>query len=246
MHKILVVDDDKSIVLMITEFLKIHDMKVIQAFNGKEAVELLDESIQLVILDINMNGLNGIEVCKMIRENYNVPILFLSANAAQHDKVLGLGVGADDYITKPFDPIELVARVKAHIRRHEKYNKNSRGNMVTVFDEFHVYRNAHKVIKGEEEIYLSSTEFKLLLYFMDHRYTAITRKQILADVWESEHYDENTVTAYVKRLREKLKNDENDQEYIKSVRGIGYIFEADATTLPYQATSINLKGKPVR
>jgi DNA-binding response OmpR family regulator len=243
MHKILVVDDDKNIVSMITEFLKIYDMKVIQAFDGKEAIELLDESIQLVILDINMNALNGIEVCKMIRQNYSIPILFLSANSAQHDKVLGLGVGADDYITKPFDPLELVARVKAHIRRREEYNKNSQTSMAIGFDEFCIYRNAHKVIRNGEEISLSSTEFKLLLYFMDHAYTAITRKQILTDVWESEHYDENTVTAYVKRLREKLKNDDNDQRYIKSVRGVGYIFEADITMLPHQASTMYLKEK---
>lgn len=246
MHKILVVDDDKNIVLMITEFLKIHDMKAIQAFNGKEAIELLDESIQLVILDINMNALNGIEVCKMIRQNYNVPILFLSANTAQHDKVLGLGVGADDYITKPFDPLELVARVKAHIRRREEYNKNSLTSMVIGFDEFCIHRNAHKVIKNGEEIYLSSTEFKLLLYFIDHAYMAMTRKQILMDVWESQHYDENTVTTYVKRLREKLKSDENDQGYIKSVRSVGYIFEADITMLPHQANPIYLKDKSAR
>ena len=225
----MVVDDDKNIVYMITEFMKIHNIKVVQAFSGREAIELLDESIQLVILDINMNSLNGIEVCKMIRQNYNIPILFLSANSAQHDKVLGLGVGADDYITKPFDPLELIARVKAHIRRWQEYSENISisKNKIIHFDEFTINRNAYKVMRNIEEISLSSTEFKLLLYFIDHVNMALTRKKILSDVWESDHYDENTVTTYVKRLREKLRIDENEQRYIKSVRGVGYIFEAD-------------------
>ena len=223
----MVVDDDRKIVYMITEFMKIHNMKVVQAFSGKEALELLDDSIQLVVLDINIGALNGIEVCKLIRQNNNIPILFLSANSAQHDKVLGLGVGGDDYITKPFDPLELMARVKSHIRRWQEYNTN--GNMkseMILFDDFSINRVAYKVMKNKEEIPLSSTEFKLLLYFVDHANMALTRKQILTDVWESNHYDENTVTTYVKRLRGKIRDNENDQRYIKSVRGVGYIFEA--------------------
>ncbi|MFZ5967375.1 MAG: response regulator transcription factor [Bacillota bacterium] len=229
MHRIMVVDDDKKIVNMITEFMKIHNMKVVQAFSGQQALELLDESIQLIILDINMDSLNGVEVCKMIRRKYNTPILFLSGNATQYDKILGLGVGADDYITKPFDPLELIARVNAHIRRSEQYNKRRSTSKVISFDEFTVHRNAYKLIRNDEEIYLSSTEFRLLLYFLDNADQVLTRKQILADVWESEHYDENTVTTYVKRLREKIKGEEKDQTYIKSVRGVGYIFEADIT-----------------
>ena len=226
MYKVMVVDDDRKIVYMITEFMKIHNINVVQAFSGKEAMELLDDSIQLVVLDINMGALNGIEVCKLIRQNYNIPILFLSANAAQHDKVLGLGVGGDDYITKPFDPLELMARVKAHIRRWQEYNTNeSSKNEVIHFDDFSINRAAYKVMKNKKEISLSSTEFKLLLYFIDHANKALTRKQILADVWESNHYDENTVTTYVKRLREKIRDQDCDQRYIKSVRGVGYIFE---------------------
>ncbi len=228
MYKVMVVDDDRKIVYMITEFMKIHNMTVVQAFNGKEAIDLLDESIQLVLLDINMNFLNGIEVCKIIREKYKIPIIFLSANSTQHSKVLGLGVGADDYVTKPFDPLELIARIKAHIRRWQEYNKNNYSkSKIICFDEFSINRLAYKVMKGKKEIYLSSTEFKLLLYFVDNVNRALTRKQILEDVWGSSHYDENTVTTYVKRLRKKIRVHENEQHYIKSVRGIGYIFEAD-------------------
>ncbi|SCY61337.1 response regulator transcription factor [Alkaliphilus peptidifermentans] len=228
-YKIMVVDDDKNIVYMISQFMKIYNIEVVPVFNGKDAIKLLDESIQLVILDINMRTLNGIEVCKTIRMNYNIPILFLSGNSAQHDKVLGLGVGADDYITKPFDPLELAARVKAHIRRWQEYNvniNNSKNKMIT-FDEFSINRNTHKVMKNGEELSLSSTEFKLLLYFIDNTNTVLTRKKILSEVWESNHYDENTVTTYVKRLRQKLKIDENEQRYIKSVRGVGYVFEME-------------------
>ncbi|KXG74196.1 response regulator transcription factor [Thermotalea metallivorans] len=230
MHKILVVDDEKKIVHMISEFMKIYEIQVVPAYSGKEAMEKLDPSIQLIILDINMESLNGIEVCKKIREASNrIPIIFLSSNTAQCDKILGLGVGADDYITKPFDPLELVARVKAHIRRYRDYNPNVKGdeNKIIQFDDIVVYRSAHKVTKKGQEVPLSSTEFKLLLYLIDHVHIAMTRKQILQDVWESEHYDENTVTTYVKRLRSKLFDCSRDQKYIQSIRGIGYIFEAE-------------------
>lgn len=228
LYKIMVVDDDENIVYMISQFTKIHNIQAIPAYSGKDAIELLDESFHLVILDINMRSLNGIEVCKIIRMNYNIPVLFLSGNSAQHDKVLGLEVGADDYITKPFDPLELIARVKSHIRRWQEYNTNMNhpNNRIIKFDEFIINRNAYRVTRNGEEIPLSSTEFKLLLYFIDHANIALTRKKILSEVWESDHYDENTVTTYVKRLRQKLKVNEDEHRYIKSIRGIGYIFES--------------------
>ncbi|QEK10980.1 response regulator transcription factor [Crassaminicella thermophila] len=221
MCKIMVVDDEKKIVKMISEFMKIYQIQVIPAFSGKDALARLDDSIQLIILDINMSQLNGIETCKNIRKKSNVPILFLSANSSQADKILGLGVGADDYITKPFDPIELVARVKANIRRHSEYNKLSKEKNIIQFDDIQIHKDAYKVLKNGEELNLSSTEFKLLLYFVDNSYIALTRKQILNHVWESELYGDNTVTKYVKRLRDKLGNN----TYIKSVRSVGYIFE---------------------
>ncbi len=224
MYKIMVVDDEKRIIDMITQFMKISQIEVITANSGKEALAKIDDSIQLVLLDIKMEDMDGLEVCKKLREKNDIPILFLSSNSTQYDKILGLGLGADDYITKPFDPLELIARVKANIRRYNKYNKNAKNQSTIQFDDFVIYRNSYKILKQGNEINLSATEFKLLLYFIDNVHTVLTRKQILINVWESELYDKNTVTKYVKRLRDKL---EDNGKYIKSIRGIGYMFEAE-------------------
>lgn len=229
MYKIMVVDDEKNIVDMIREFMKINNIHVISAFNGREAIEKLDDSIELIILDINMNGLDGLETCKIIRNKTNIPIIFLSSKSSQYDKILGLGIGGDDYITKPFDPVELVARVNAHIRRYKEYDNPINNSKIIKFDNIEIHRNAHKVMKSGREINLSTTEFTLLLFLVDNSFTVLNRKQILRNVWESDHYDDNTVTTYIKRLRDKLEKDSNNPKYIKSVRGIGYIFEGKIT-----------------
>lgn len=219
--RVLIVDDDKRIVNLIQEYMKMYDIKSTAAYSGREALAMIDERVSLIILDINMDDIDGITLCEKIRLTNDVPIIFLSANATQYDKVRGLGVGADDYITKPFDPVVLIAKIKAHLRRAEKHGRNSYDSAIEIGD-IKVYRNAYKVMVDEEDISLSNTEFKLLLYFIDNAYTALTRKQILYNVWESEIYDEGTVTTYVNRLRSKI---DRDEKHIKSVRGVGYIFE---------------------
>ncbi|WIF95753.1 response regulator transcription factor [Caminicella sporogenes] len=232
MDKIMVVDDEKKIVHMISQFMKINNLEVVPAYSGKEAIEKLNSDIKLVILDISMENLDGMETCKIIRKKTNIPIIFLSAKSSQYDKVLGFGIGADDYITKPFDPIELVARVKAHIRRYKEYNNsnpNANKNIIK-FDNIEIHINAHKVLKNGKEINLSTTEFNLLLFFINNVHTVLTRKQILNNVWKSELYDENTVNTYVKRLRHKIEDNKSNPKYIKSIRGIGYIFEAKINT----------------
>lgn len=227
MVKILVVDDDKRIVDMIEQFFSLQDMKVVKAHSGMDALAMMDETVDLVLLDVNMDQLSGMDVCKRLREHYKVPIVFLSANTTASDKILGLGYGADDYITKPFDPMELIARVKAHLRRHQEYNEATSGARILEFSDYVFNREAHRLTKGDQEIFLSATEFKLLSYLIDHPNVVISRKTLLADVWESEHYDENTVTAYVKRLREKIDSEDNEHALIKSIRGAGYRFEAE-------------------
>lgn len=227
MNKILIVDDDERIIDMIAEYMKLYQIETVQAVNGYQALERLNPSIQLVLLDINMKDFDGLEVCREIRKKSKVPIIFVTANASQFDKVKGLGAGADDYITKPFDPMELVARVQAQIRRYQEYAQSpslASGSRIVRFDNITVDRMAHRVTKGGETLHLSATEFKLLLYFIDHADKALDRKQILSDVWESETYDLSTVTTYVKRLREKLQGTDLTADYIKSVRGVGYIF----------------------
>lgn len=223
MDKILVVDDEKKIVDMIGEFMKVNSIAVVPAFSGEEAITKVNDDIKCIILDINMDRIDGIEACKRIREVSNIPIIFLTANASQYTKVLGFGMGADDYVTKPFDPIELVARVKAHIRRYQDYDNKHRD--IESFGNIRLDRTAHRVLKNGNEISLSTKEYSLLLYFLDNANKALSRREILYAVWKSELYDATTVNTYVKRLRDKIEDDKNNPKYIKAVRGMGYILE---------------------
>lgn len=225
--KILIVDDDMRIVKMLVEYMKLYEFKTVCAYNGRDALAFFDESIDLVVLDINMDDMDGIEVCRRLRENANVPIIMLSANATSFDKIKALGVGADDYVVKPFDPLELIARIKAHISRIERFNASKTPEAPIDFDNIRIFRNAYKVTKDGNEINFSNTEFRLLVYLIDNAFNAISRQKILKDVWQSDLYDENIVNTYVKRIRMKLEDMGNGEKYIKSIRGVGYIFEAD-------------------
>lgn len=230
MHKIMIVDDEKEIVFMLSTFMEASGIEVVKAYNGYEALIKLDNTIDLIILDINMAQLSGLEVCKQIREQKNIPIFFLTANATQSDKLIGFETGADDYITKPFDPIELVARVKAHLRRYELYELSATYNAKVIeFGDILVYRGARKVLKRQVAVNLSHTEMNLLLYLIDNAHSVMTRQQILLHVWETTIYDENTVNTFIKRLRQKLEDNPTVPVYIKSVRGTGYVFDCPLT-----------------
>lgn len=225
-NTILVVDDDKAIVKMISNFMKIYGFEVISALNGETALKRFDNSIDLILLDIGMNDINGVELCKIFREKTNVPIIFLTASSTQSDKILGFGVGADDYITKPFDPIELIARIQAQVRRYRQYDGLSKeASNIIEFGDIKIYSDSYNVFKNNSKINLTPTEFNLLMYFINNTNKVLTRKQILNHVWKSDIYDENTVTTYIKRLREKIEDVKSSPKYIKSVRAIGYIFD---------------------
>jgi len=224
-RKILIVDDDKRVVKMLVEYMKLYEFKSVCAYNGRDALAFFDDSIDLILLDINMDGIDGIEVCKKIREKDNVPIIMLSANATSFDKIKALGMGADDYVVKPFDPLELIARIKAHINRVERYKASKSLEAPIEFDDIKIYRNAHKVTKCESEISFSNTEFRLLVYLTDNAFNAISRQKILKDVWQSDLYDENIVNTYIKKIRIKLGDVGSNEKYIKSIRGVGYMFE---------------------
>ncbi len=222
--KILIVDDDKKIVSMIEDFMRINNIETISCYNGKDALRLAnDSSIELIILDINMNDMTGFEVCKEIRKTIHVPIIFLTAKTTQADKILGLGIGGDDYITKPFDPLELVARVKSHIRRHQIYD-NEKQEIIEIRDLI-INKKTHEVIIKKEPVELSSTEYALLLYLCENRNRILTRQELLTKVWKSHIYTENTVNMYIKRLRDKIELHKTEPEYLITIRGEGYVFK---------------------
>lgn len=227
MPKIMVVDDEIEIAGMIEDFLNLENIEVVKVDSGEKALELFDESIDLVVLDVNMEGLSGIDVCKEIRKTSFIPVIFLTCNNSQSDMLLGLGVGADDYITKPFNPIELVARIKANIRRAESYNRGSISDEIITFDDIAVYRKRFTVFKNNVDVKISTKEFELLVYLIENALIVLKREQILNHVWGDTFYDENLVNTTVKRLRRKIEDDPENPEYIKTIWGAGYVFQGN-------------------
>jgi len=224
--KILVVDDDKNIVSMISDFMGIHNIETVAGYSGEDAIVLSnDPDICLIVLDVNMDDLSGFEACKVIREHSNVPIIFLTAKTSQTDKILGLGIGADDYLTKPFDPLELVARVKSNIRRSDTYEKSRQTELSKIrIGNIIIDKASHDVSVAGNIVELSATEYTLLLYLVQNTNRILTRKEILMKVWNSDIYTENTVNTYIMRLREKIESDKNEPIHLITVRGEGYVF----------------------
>lgn len=227
MSKIMVVDDEIEIAEMIEDFLRIENIEVIKTNSAKMALELLSEDIELFVLDINLDGMNGIELCKKIRKFNFKPIIFLTCNNSQNDILLGLGVGADDYITKPFNPVELVARIKANLRRTSSYNHGSIRDEIITFGDIAIYKRGYKVYKNNEDVNITTKEFNFLLYLIENAYIVLSRDQILNNVWGDSFYDENLVNTTVKRLRKKIENNPDKPQYIKTIWGAGYVFEGN-------------------
>lgn len=224
--KILVVDDDKKIVSMIGDFLLINQLTPVAAYTAEEALAHIDNlAIDLIVLDINLGEKSGFELCKSIRKNSNVPIIFLTAKISQADKILGLGIGGDDYLTKPFDPLELIARIKSLLRRSQSYNENSTENTILQHRHITLNKETHDVTVNGLKIELSATEFNLLCYLMENKSRILSRQELLKNVWNSELYTENTVNTYIKRLRQKIEIDKDFPECLATIRGEGYILK---------------------
>jgi len=224
---ILVVDDDKNIVSMISDFLTINDLVAIKAYNGRQAMECLEQKeIDLIVLDVNLGETSGFDLCKKIRAHSTVPIIFLTAKIAQSDKILGLGIGGDDYLTKPFDPMELIARIKSNLRRNNKYSHSPSESSLLTHRHIEVNRTSHEVLIDGCQVELSSTEYQLLCYLIMHKDQILSRQTLLRDVWNSELYTENTVNTYIMRLRDKIEKDKNFPELLITIRGEGYILKS--------------------
>jgi DNA-binding response OmpR family regulator len=228
-ERILIVDDESDIRELIAKYLKKEMMTVTQAENGRKALALLErQEFDLVILDLMMKELDGFETLKLLREkNKSLHVIIVSAREEDYDKILGLGLGADDYVTKPFSPGELVARVKSQLRRHALAGGGDGavpGETVTSGD-FILDLKAHKAFRKGRELALSAREFRLLELFLENPGRVFTKQQIYAAAWDDGYFDENTLMVYISHLRDKIKENPGEPHRIVTVWGIGYRFE---------------------
>ena len=232
MDKILVCDDEKDIVNALRIYLTGEGYEVVEAFNGKEALELLSkEDIHLVLMDIMMPVMDGIEAMVELRKTYNIPVILLTAKSEDMDKVLGLNVGADDYITKPFNPVELIARVKSQLRRYMMLGGAKEKNAPAQNEKDDVLRiggielddRAKKVSLDGEEVNLTPREYDILKLLMEHPGKVYSPQEIYTAIWQDPGYGaENTVAVHVRHLREKLEYDPANPRYVIAVWGHGY------------------------
>jgi DNA-binding response OmpR family regulator len=228
MKNILIVEDSQEIIDLIKIYLEQEEYFIYAACDGKTAINIFEqEEIHLVILDIMLPELNGYEVIKRIRKRSNVPVIILSAKNQDTDKILGLNLGADDYLAKPFNPLELVARINAQMRRFYDFggSKEKQDEKVIIGDLMLDQREC-KLYKKNKEIDLTYMEYKLLKLFMTEPGRVFTKAQIFELVWENEYYyTDNTVVVYISKLRDKIEDDSKNPQRIKTVRGLGYRFE---------------------
>lgn len=222
---VLVVDDEPHMVEFISMNLQLEGVRVMQASNGYEALEkAAKDSPDLVILDIMMPDMDGFETLERLRENSAVPVIFLSAKNEEVDRIRGLDLGADDYITKPFSPRELISRIRAVLRRAEPGMPGA-GSEIVVDDELRINFDQRKVIARGKEIRLRPTEYRLLYQLVSNAGKLLTHETLLARVWGSEYRDEDQyVRLYITYLRQKIEKDPKNPRYILSERGLGYRF----------------------
>ena len=222
MYSILLADDEKEIMDFLSLYLEKDGFKVYTSKYGHEEWDTLEkEKIDLAIIDIMMPRINGYELIKKIRNKSNMPIMILSAKGESSDKVLGLGIGADDYITKPFDPLEVVARVQANIRRYYNLGSGETNRNLSVRD-LTLDTSQCILFKKDKLIELTSIEFKILKLFMENPGRVFTKKQIYEAAWEDSYIvDDNNIMVYISKIREKLGEREGEA-YIKTIRGLGY------------------------
>ena len=227
MIQILVCDDDPAILDAAAIYLKSEGYAVLTAKNGREAVELAKkETLHCIIMDIMMPEMDGIAATLKIRESSNVPIIFLSAKSEDTDKIAGLGLGADDYVTKPFSPLELLARVKSQVRRYTLFGNLETKPTVLTTGGLSLDTEAHLCTVDGEEVRLTATEYRIVEYLMVNMGKTLSSTQIYENVWnENAFASDKTVTVHIRRIREKIEIDPKNPKYLKVVWGIGYKME---------------------
>lgn len=233
-EKILLVDDEKEIVDLVSLYLKNEGYEVVAFYNGVEALtQVQREPFDLAILDIMMPEVDGLTLCAKIRERFQYPIIMLTAKSETMDKVTGLTLGADDYITKPFLPLELVARVKAQLRRYKTYNQSqnatavSEANQTLICGGLVLDVSSHECFLNEKPLSLTPTEFSILRILCENRGKVVNAEALFHGVWDEDYYDKrnNTISVHIRHLREKLGDSFENPRYIKTIWGCGYKIE---------------------
>ena len=225
MEQILIVDDEREIADVVELYLQ-NEYKVLKFYTGKEALECIDSTrIDLAILDVMLPDIDGFTILKKIREKYTFPVLMLTAKTEYLDKITGLTMGADDYIPKPFNPLELVARVKAQLRRYTRYNGSAQPNTGEVidFNGLVIDRSTHQCTLYDKELNLTPLEFDILWMLCENRGHVISAERLFETVWGEKYLDRNnTVMVHIRRLREKMGEPSRNPRFIKTVWGVGY------------------------
>ena len=228
MSKILIIEDEVAIAELEKDYLELSDFQVeIESQGDMGLARALGEEFDLFILDLMLPGLDGFEICKKIREVKNTPILMVSAKKEDIDKIRGLGIGADDYITKPFSPSELVARVKAHLARYERLIGSSQAeNTMIEIRGIKIEKTARRVWVNDEEKPFTSKEFDLLTFLAENPNRVFTKEDLFREIWEMESVgDIATVTVHIKKIREKIELNSSKPQYIETIWGVGYRFK---------------------
>lgn len=230
MYTILIADDEPEIVELLQLYLE-KDYKIVEAGSGTQALELIrTQEIHLAILDIMMPGMDGLHLIKKIRETHRLPVLFLSARSEHHDKILGLGLGADDYIAKPFNPLEIVARVEALLRRVYHFDVPElpqQSSQTIEVGELRLDRIQCVLYRAGQPVLLTPTEYKIVDLLLEQPGRVYTRKKIYEAVWGDYYsHDDSTIMVHISNLREKIESDSKQPAYLKTIRGLGYKIEA--------------------
>ncbi|WP_028305517.1 VanR-ABDEGLN family response regulator transcription factor [Desulfitobacterium sp. PCE1] len=227
---ILLVDDEQAIADLVEVYLTNENYKVFKFYNGKGALDCIEkEKLDLAILDVMLPDVDGFSICQQIRENYTFPVIMLTAKEEEIDKITGLTLGADDYITKPFRPLELIARVKAQLRRFTKYNIGETGQdeRLIAFSGLVLDLDTHECTLNEKKLSLTPTEFSILWVLCSNRGRVVSAERLFQEVWGDKYFSNsnNTVMVHIRHLREKMQDSAEHPKYIKTVWGVGYKIE---------------------
>ena len=235
-YRCLVVDDDITIAENTAEYFNMFDISTAYVTSYDEAIAFLDENeTSLVLLDINLGDRSGFELCKRIRTDYDMPILFISARKSDDDILTALNIGGDDYISKPFTLNILLAKVKAILTRYEKASEAARNapraeasddnGRIDMAEDIFLDTSMHKIVRRGEDIPLKVMEYKMIFYLLENRGRVVTKDELLKDVWEDEFIGEGTIAVHARHLREKIEENPRDPNILKTVWGVGYIIE---------------------